>query len=767
MVTKFEKLLDAYQSNAYPGMVDDLANHLGISADSIRRLGVGWASIVPFKKGNNFDGWWAIPERDSDAKPIGLSLRSKDDCKVMLPGSQHGMIYEVNPQHSLGERGYSSGSHNWRRTMDVGVSCPVCGKPDGCLVSSDNPMEPKAVVCIRNKSSKPLRFGYLHVLKPEGILRNATALAGNMEEEVILVEGFSDAAAAMDLGFVSVGRPSNLACMDILRDVVRGRSCVVVGENDKKADEKWPGRDGMLATFQALKGLCPKIKMVMPPSHIKDLRAWKVKYGLTKEDFLKYVAKHGESEISDCVIADDRPLTIARAYLNQCCRMANRYTVRRWEQTWYGYAGYKYSPIKEEAFRRPIYGWSHDKLLSKPGKDALHPLKADNAMLANVTGAITSEVLVDSRHMPCWINGATGPDPANLVVFSNGILDVGAYLNGDAEPLLDSTPDLFTTAALPLAFDPTATCSAWLSFLNSSLGDEVTKIDLLQEWIGYCLTSDTSYQKMMYFRGPPCSGKSLILDVLGHIMGPEQTACPSFADLTEGFAKSALMGKLVCLVGDARTPKYGDANRGLEILLNITGNDSVMINRKFKDYLEGVALTCRITIASNEMLDVPDHAGAMIRRLNFIEFNRSFAHAPDYQLPLKLKAEAQGIVLWALEGLRRLRSQGCFTVPDSSKVALMEWRIGSSPTAGFLEECVDQGEQKYEVTKKELYDAWTSWSTERRIIQVTTTKFFERIKANCPSGISDTYERGGQKFSIFRGLRLKPWASKQYLGRPN
>ena len=765
MIAKFEKLLELHQGNAYPAMVDDLAEHLGISADSIRRLGIGWAPVVPFKKGLNFDGWWVMPERDSDAKAVGLSLRSQDDMKVMYPGSQHGLFYEVNPAHNKGEHGFSAGPHNWCRTLDAGVGCPVCKKPDGCLVSSDNPNDPRAVVCIRKASTHPLKFGHLHILKKEGILRAASALSGGIDDVVLIVEGFSDVGAALDLGFVGVGRPSNLACMDMLRDLVRGRNCLVIGENDQKSNGQWPGRDGMYATFQALRGSC-RIRMMMPPPTVKDLRAWKAKHELDRETFEKYVEKHAESEAGDNVISDDRPLTVARAYLNQCCKLANRYTLRRWEQTWYKYIGSRYTGVADEVFKQPIYGWSHDKQYSVG--DKMRPLRADNTMIANLTNALSSETLIVSPSVPCWINGANGPDPADMIVFENGVLDVNAYFDGLLDSLIDSSPDLFTTAAIPHAFDPTASCPTWLSFLQSSLGDESSKIDLLQEWMGYCLTPDTKFQKMMYLRGPTASGKSRILEIMGIIAGPDQTAAPAFTDLTDGFSKSMLLGKLVCLVGDARTSsRNNDSGRGLEILLNVTGNDGVAVNRKYKDPLPHVKLNCRLSIASNEMLDIPDNAGALPRRFNFVEFNKSFKDNPDYQLPGKLAKEVQGIIVWAIEGLRRLRANNRFTEPESGKTALLEWETGNNPIKTFVAQCVDDGEPEYEVTKKELFDAWVAWSNERRISQIQMYQFCERVKMACPSILNVTIERNGQPVNVFKGLRLKPWAIKQYLGRPS
>ena len=766
MINKHEILLEKFQGNAYPAMLQDLGEHLGVSEDSLRRLALGWAPIVTFKKGPSYCGWWAIPERDANAEVVGISLRSQTDFKVMYPGSNRGLIYEVNPDHSGGEKGYSAGAHNWIRTMDAGAPCPVCEKPDGCILSAENPADPKAVVCIRIKSPRPLKFGWLHVRKPEGHLKNTSPLPSS-DYPVVCVEGFSDTAAAMDLGFVAVGRPNDLARMDMLCDLLRSRPVVIVGENDRKPDGREPGKEGMITAFQALKHVCRDLRMVMPPEHIKDIRVWKAKYGLTKDQFVQYVEEKGEKQTDATVILDDRPTTIARAFLESNHRLASRYTLRRWESTWYRYAGTKYVPVKDEAFEKPVYDWAYGRLLMrmKKGIEAPVPLVANNSLLANVKQAMIAETLISENHMPCWINGAKGPNPKDLIIFANGVLDVPAYLDGDANALSDPSPDLFTTAALPISFDPTAVCPVWDAFIESSLGDETAKIELLQEWLGYCMTADTSFQKMMYFRGLSCSGKGTILGVMQELVGSEQTATPNFSELSKDFGLAPLVGKLCCLIGDARSPRYGDAARGLEVLLNISGNDAVQVNRKFKDHLESLRLTARITIASNEMLDVPDHAGAMIRRLNFIEFNRSFKDRPDYGLPAKLAAEIQGIANWALAGLRRLRERGAFTVPPSSYKALQEWTLLNSPVASFLEECTDIDPQG-EVTKSELFDCWAGWTNERRIMQITTSRFIERVRSGAPYATSETYEKGGHKYSIFRGMKLKAWAAKKFNGRP-
>ena len=77
---------------------------------------------------------------------------------------------------------------------------------------------------------------------------------------------------------------------------------------------------------------------------------------------------------------DDRPLTISRAFLDERYKMASRYLLRRWAETWYTYSNAKYVPLKDEAFLQPLYQWSHDRLLQKTNpKGTVKPGAASRA----------------------------------------------------------------------------------------------------------------------------------------------------------------------------------------------------------------------------------------------------------------------------------------------------------------------------------------------------------------------------------------------------
>ncbi|KKL81768.1 hypothetical protein LCGC14_1991500, partial [marine sediment metagenome] len=207
------KLFDVLASNVSSSMLKTLADELGVTPESMKKLGVGFH---PTKGTRCF----AFPERDIDGSIIGISYRTEDGKKFMEEGSKHGLFFAPNPEFIKGENAYAAGKHNWIRLQDAGVQCPICGKPDWCLVSAGNPTDPNAAVCSRiSKGSKReiKDCGFLHILKPEGQVRNDTAgILPETDLPILVVEGYTDTAAAMDMGFVAIGRPSAKSKLELL-----------------------------------------------------------------------------------------------------------------------------------------------------------------------------------------------------------------------------------------------------------------------------------------------------------------------------------------------------------------------------------------------------------------------------------------------------------------------------------------------------------------------------------------------------------------------
>src|SRR5262249_30073882 len=135
-------------------------------------------------------------------------------------------------------------------------------------------------------------------------------------------------------------------------------------------------------------------------------------------------------------------------------------------------------------------------------------------LVGDALQALASEVLVpEVVEQPAWLDEREEPNPRGLIVCRNGIVSLADWAAG-RPCLLPLTQELFTTVALPCDFDLGAPPPAlWLEFLEKLWRNDPESIALLQEWFGYCLTDDTSQQKILLVVGPPRAGKGTIIRI--------------------------------------------------------------------------------------------------------------------------------------------------------------------------------------------------------------------------------------------------------------
>lgn len=767
MARDWNKPVAEAQANAWDPMVSSLATELGVSAESLRSLGVGYLPSVAFKKGPSPLGWWTFPMRDAEGKVTGMSLRSRRGAKYVVTGSRPGLAYPLNPKFVVGKERYRPGAHNWIRTLDAKVPCPVCGKPDGCLLDRRTVENPESVICIRESkgAQRETGMGWLHYLRSSANKANESPLP-HSEYPVLVVEGASDAAVALTLGMVAVGRPSNTAGLAMLRELVRGRDVILLGENDKKPDGKWPGKDGVEAAFLTVKNVCASVLKAMPPEGVKDLRQWVSRTGVNAANVINHCVNHGEDVEDSSVLPDDSPLRIAERWVKEERSVDNVPTLRLFGGVWYAYQDGCYVEVDERAaIRGKLYEWLDGREFMRTAKDGgveIDQIKPDRYLITEVIDALSRDCPLQETP-PCWLDGRTSPDPKDLICYPNGVLDVEQYLRTGEPDLVPASPMLFTTNAAPYCFDAEASCPQWLEFLDSVLPDDPEKIDLLQEWFGYNLVPDMSHEKMMLCIGRSRSGKGTVLEVMRAVLGPQQVASTTFGSLCEKYGKAPLVGKLSAILPDARIPRRADSMVALETLLAIIGQDGVDIRRMALPTIPDHKLHCRFTAAVNELPDLPDHSQALEPRLLVLHFPESFIGREDRTLKIRLPKEAPGIALWALEGLRRLRANGQFTEPASTTKILGDFREVTSPLSEFLSECCVIDPDAY-TDQHLLYNLWLGWGRERGVRTGTKSKFKQRLLTTEPRVSEKIIQTPVGRSLRFKGLRVVDWASQQYLG---
>ncbi len=108
---------------------------------------------------------------------------------------------------------------------------------------------------------------------------------------LLICEGSTDTAAALDLGFAAIGRPNCNSCVDMTAGFTKGRKVVIIGDNDK------PGRTGVEKLAGKLLLHCSSVKVIYPPDETKDLRQW-LRVGLTSGQLQQIIDETIELQIT-------------------------------------------------------------------------------------------------------------------------------------------------------------------------------------------------------------------------------------------------------------------------------------------------------------------------------------------------------------------------------------------------------------------------------------------------------------------------------------
>ncbi|MCK5613788.1 hypothetical protein KAR91_68620, partial [Candidatus Pacearchaeota archaeon] len=667
----------------------------------------------------------------------------------------------------IGDKKYEAGKFHWIRIADAGVVCPICGKPDWCMVSSDNPEDPSAAVCsrIHDGSIRDLPdCGYLHIRKKEqqqnmGTLR----VLSNTDLPIIIVEGASDVLAAMALGFVAIGRPSAEGGMEILHEMpLTGHEVWIIGDNDAGA-----GKKGMQKTHLNIKDVVENIKCILPPEGIKDLRQW-VQRGLTQASLFEYVGEHGDDnkEVDPNVFADDVAYLIAEQFMNESHMLNGVPILRNYRGQWMEWYKDHYRKLSLPLFKGELYKFLEGKQFIKSTLRGLDIVsyKPTRSKVNDIIDAMNRWCPVE-KDPPVWLDKEDHPHPNNLIIFKNGMLDVTEYMKGNIV-LHNSDPRLFTYNVFPYDYNPDIWSNLHEDTCNQIFSEDAECIRALAQWFGYNLVPDMTQEKLMIFIGDARTGKSTILETLHGMLGKKQYSATSFQALANTHGLYPLIGKLAATLGDARTPRKGEADAALQTILQITGRDSITVNPKYIQPFD-LYLTCRFTIAMNDLPGFSDPAKALVARSIILNFPNSYIGREDFTLKDRLRKEAREgkLINFALQGLKDLREQGRFTMPESSESLLQQLTEITAPVTAFVKECCIKDADAY-IAKNVLYEVWEMWCSKTGHKAGNNIYFGRWLRQACPSAIDFRANIDGQRQYMYKGLELQDWCYSTYLGRP-
>ncbi|KEI82844.1 hypothetical protein EXM30_04885 [Clostridium botulinum] len=323
----------------------------------------------------------------------------------------------------------------------------------------------------------------------------------------------------------------------------------------------------------------------------------------------------------------------------------------------------------------------------------------------------------------------------------NGMYDLEKFI------LIEHRPELYSTIRIPIEYDENAECPNFMKFIDQCfLSDEESKL-LAQEWAGYLLTAETKAQKALILYGEGANGKGVFIDTISYLIGQENISSIPLNELHKGFSRVCLHNKLANISNEN---ECNGNSFNTQYFKAITGEDVINAEQKNKPVFE-FKPTVKLVFSTNNLPHTKDTSYGFMRRLSILHFKNTVKEKNrDRYLKEKLKLESQGIFLWAVKGLKRLKENNFrFSECATSNGVIKQYEKELNPMVLFFEECITNVNGEHREDKRIIYNSFKVWAEANGMegyAKISTQKFWKKFQEqakvlgySCTLGRSNTF----------------------------
>lgn len=286
----------------------------------------------------------------------------------------------------------------------------------------------------------------------------------------------------------------------------------------------------------------------------------------------------------------------------------------------------------------------------------------------------------------------------------------------------DGKPDDRITLSANAKHDPLAECPRWRSFLLEVFCGDADLAAYAQRAVGYSATGDTREQVIFLCFGAGANGKSSFLDTIAYVLGEYSYACP-FSTFEAG-QRSEIGADLAALAGRrfVTSSETNTRSRFNEARLKaLSGGDRMNARHLYGNPFE-FHPQAKIWLGVNHKPAVADDSYGFWRRMHLIPFTQTFSgSAEDRGLKATLRAEANGILNWIIEGALAWQRDG-LAPPAAVLAATDNYRHEEDPLAEFIEEACIVGAD-IRCPSAQLFAAYVAWSHAQGVKELSRKTF--------------------------------------------
>jgi putative DNA primase/helicase len=243
-------------------------------------------------------------------------------------------------------------------------------------------------------------------------------------------------------------------------------------------------------------------------------------------------------------------------------------------------------------------------------------------------------------------------------------------------------------SVVPWEYHPGTNPSLWYQCLSDWFANEHDAVDALQEFFGYCLMSHARYKKALLCYGESNCGKSTIPFLLRELVGAANMCAVSVEDMDDPRKRAPLRGKLINALTELPTDAM-IADGGFKTL--VSTEEPIQFDEKYMPSIMDVPIAKHV-IVTNTLPAINDRSRGTFNRLLLIQFNHVIPESEQNKKVWdELRNEIEGVLLWAVEGARRLWAKdGRFTAAGA--VEMEEYRNEQNPVLEWIQEACERDE---------------------------------------------------------------------------
>ncbi len=296
----------------------------------------------------------------------------------------------------------------------------------------------------------------------------------------------------------------------------------------------------------------------------------------------------------------------------------------------------------------------------------------------------------------------------------------------------DGKPHYRISKTCGIDYKPNAKAPVFDQFLIDIMDGDEDLAGFLLMCLGYSMSGLMDEQCMFILNGSGANGKSVLLDLMSHVLGDYHVHTRFDAFLkkynnTSSNDLARLSGARFVSANESGVGKNWDEER----IKEITGGDQITARYLYGEYFDfrsNIKLWC----ATNNLPKTDDLTDAFWRRMIVIPFDRKFKGKDrNPNILAELKGESSGIINRLYEGFKNWQEKTLQTKPARVVNAVNEYKVESDVVAQWVEEMNVQKEG-FEDKKpaKAVYQEYVFWHNANAPGKpVSTTMFGKRMNA--------------------------------------